>query len=50
MPVKEKEITKKFLVNMPVDTYEFLRHKAFYEGTDIKTLVLSALNKTYKIE
>lgn len=50
VPVKEKEITKKFLMNMPVNTYEFLRQKAFNENTDIKTLVLSALNKTYKIE
>lgn len=50
VPVKEKEITKKFLMNMPVNTYEFLRQKAFSENTDIKTLVLSALNKTYKIE
>lgn len=50
VPLKEKENTKKFLMNMPVPTYEFLRQKAFKENTDIKTLVLLALNKTYKIE
>ena len=50
VPVKEKEITKKFLMNMPVNTYEFLRQKAFNENTDIKTLILSAVNKAYKVE
>jgi hypothetical protein len=49
VPLKEKEITKKFLMNMPIDTYEFLREKAFRENSDIKTLILSALNKTYKL-
>ena len=41
---------KKFLMNMPVNTYEFLRQKAFNENTDIKTLILSAVNKVYKVE
>lgn len=50
VPVKEKEITKKFLMYMPVNTYEFLRQKAFDENTDIKTLILSAVNKAYKVE
>lgn len=49
VPLKEKEITKKFLMNMPIDTYGFLREKAFKENSDIKTLILSALNKTYKL-
>jgi hypothetical protein len=49
VPLKEKEITKKFLMNMPIDTYEFLREKAFRENSDIKTLILSALNKTYRL-
>lgn len=50
VPIKDKEITKKFLMNMPVNTYEFLRQKAFNENTDIKSLILSAVNKTYKME
>ncbi|KMQ58364.1 hypothetical protein ACM46_22720 [Chryseobacterium angstadtii] len=47
VPVKEKPLTKKFLMNMPLDTYEFLREKAFKENTDIKTLVLNAIERTY---
>lgn len=47
VPIIEKAATKKFLMNMPLDTYEFLREKAFKENTDIKTLVLNAIGKTY---
>ena len=34
---------------MPENVYEDLRKKAFDEKTDIKTLILSAVKKTYKI-
>lgn len=47
VPVVEKAEVKKFLMNMPLDTYEFLREKAFKENTDIKTLVLNAIKNTY---
>jgi len=47
VPVIEKAEVKKFLMNMPVETYEFLRKKAFEENTDMKTLILSAIQKTY---
>ena len=47
VPVKDKPLTKKFLMNLPVETYDFLRKKAFDENTDMKTLILSAVEKTY---
>jgi hypothetical protein len=47
MPVKDKILTKKYLMNMPLETYDFLRKKAFEENTDIKSLILSSLEKTY---
>jgi len=47
VPVKDKISTKKFLMNLPVETYEFLRKKAFEENTDMKSLILSAIEKTY---
>jgi hypothetical protein len=47
MPVKDKIVTKKFLMNIPLETYEFLRKKAFEENTDMKSLIISALEKTY---
>lgn len=47
VPVLEKAEVKKFLMNMPLDTYNFLREKAFKENSDIKTLVLNAIRKTY---
>ncbi|MEG1344945.1 MAG: hypothetical protein RSD14_05555 [Clostridia bacterium] len=47
VPVKDKPLTKKFLMNLPVETYDFLRKKAFDENTDMKTLILSAIEKTY---
>ncbi|SEN10919.1 hypothetical protein SAMN05421856_1172 [Chryseobacterium taichungense] len=47
VPVKDKPLTKKFLMNLPVETYEFLRKKAFEENTDMKTLILSAINEIY---
>ena len=50
VPIIEKAATKKFLMNMPENVYEDLRKKAFNEKTDIKTLILSAVKKTYKIE
>lgn len=50
VPLKEKKVTKKFLMNMPEDIYDFLRQTAFNENSDIKTLILSAVEKTYKIE
>ena len=50
VPTIEKAATKKFLMNMPENVYEDLRKKAFDEKTDIKTLILSAVKKTYKIE
>ena len=50
VPIIEKAATKKFLMNMPENVYEDLRKKAFDEKTDIKTLILSAVKKTYKIE
>ena len=50
VPIIEKTATKKFLMNMPENVYEDLRKKAFDEKTDIKTLILSAVKKTYKIE
>lgn len=48
VPIVEKSEVKKFLMNMPLETYEFLREKAFKENTDIKTLILFAVNSTYK--
>lgn len=47
---ERKKVTKKFLMNMPEDIYDFLRQTAFNENSDIKTLILSAVEKTYKIE
>jgi plastocyanin domain-containing protein len=47
MPVKDKIVTKNFLINIPLETYEFLRKKAFEENTDMKSLIISALEKTY---
>lgn len=49
VPIIEKPAVKKFLMNMPEDVYEFLRQKAFEEKTDIKTLVIDAVSKFYKI-
>lgn len=50
VPIKDKPQTKKFLMNMPENVYEDLRQKAFEEKSDIKTLILSAVKKVYKIE
>lgn len=47
VPIKNKTLTKKFLMNLPIETYDFLRKKAFDENTDMKTLILSAIEKTY---
>lgn len=48
VPIKNKSLTKKFLMNLPVETYDFLRKKAFDENTDMKTLILSAIDKAYR--
>lgn len=50
VPIIEKPTVKKFLMNMPENVYEELRAKAFSEKTDIKSLILFAVKKTYKIE
>lgn len=47
VPVKDKKETKKFLMNLPIETYDFLRKKAFEENTDMKSLIISAIEKTY---
>ena len=50
VPIVEKASVKKYLMNMPENVYEDLRKKAFEEKSDIKTLILSAVKKVYKIE
>ena len=47
-PILEKKEVKKFLMNMPLDTYEFLREKALKENTDMKTHVLNAFNEKFE--
>lgn len=43
----DKEVTTRYIMNLPTDIYEFLRLKAFQENTDIKTLIVEALKKEY---
>jgi len=45
----DKEVTTRYIMNLPTDIYDFLRLKAFKEKTDIKTLIIQALKKEYDL-
>jgi len=45
----DKEVTTRYIMNLPTDIYDFLRLKAFKENTDIKTLIVEALKKEYDL-